>query len=510
MANLPLMFKTSAKGWVYNFTRSPSSITRTSTTATVTLTDHGYTTGDSITIAGATQTDYNGAHTITVITSDTFTYTVANSPATPATGTITAYKELSQIVDVDYPATTVPGIVYLDGTYYVMDSTATIYGSAIENPLSWTALNSIVAETENDLGVAIVKYLNYLVAFGQWSTEFFYDAAQAAPGSPLLRSENLFLPVGCAAAGSIQHSETSVLWIAQNREKDGNAGAGRSILQLSGTASKVVSSSGISRILDGDDLASVHSYSMKISGHPFYILTLGTSNITLAYDLDMELWYQWSSLTAQSTKSITGLTQTDNVASATVTAHGYSDGDVVVVSGATQSEYNVTTNITYVDADHFTYVITGSPASQATGTPVSQGYTESYFTPIFHTATNGVDYVTDATSGYIRPMALSYNSDNGSPINFLIRTSRIDAGTSDIKKFERAELIGDKVAGNALIRCSKDDYQTYSKYRKIDLSLNRNRLSRFGAAQRASFDIRVTDNIPVRLERLDLNIDGGE
>lgn len=69
---------------------SVSSITRTSTTATVTTAAaHGFTTGDYVTIAGATQTDYNGEFSITVTAATTFTYTVANSPTTPATGTIT-------------------------------------------------------------------------------------------------------------------------------------------------------------------------------------------------------------------------------------------------------------------------------------------------------------------------------------------------------------------------------------------------------------------------------------
>lgn len=68
-----------------------TSITRSSTTATVTTTaNHGFSSGDTVTIAGATQTDYNGAYTITVTGDTTFIYTVANSPATPATGTITA------------------------------------------------------------------------------------------------------------------------------------------------------------------------------------------------------------------------------------------------------------------------------------------------------------------------------------------------------------------------------------------------------------------------------------
>lgn len=72
-----------------NYGRSVSSITRSSTTATVTTAQaHGYQTGASVKISGATQTEYNGVFTITVTSTTTFTYTVSGSPATPATGTI--------------------------------------------------------------------------------------------------------------------------------------------------------------------------------------------------------------------------------------------------------------------------------------------------------------------------------------------------------------------------------------------------------------------------------------
>jgi hypothetical protein len=76
-----------------------TSITRTGTTATVTTaTNHGYATGDYVHIAGADSTTdpqmraYNGAKVITVTSPTTFTYTVANGPSSPATGTITARR----------------------------------------------------------------------------------------------------------------------------------------------------------------------------------------------------------------------------------------------------------------------------------------------------------------------------------------------------------------------------------------------------------------------------------
>lgn len=62
-----------------------SSITRSvasgTSIATVTALAHGYLTGDSITIAGATQSAYNGTFTITRVDANTFTYPVAETPA---------------------------------------------------------------------------------------------------------------------------------------------------------------------------------------------------------------------------------------------------------------------------------------------------------------------------------------------------------------------------------------------------------------------------------------------
>ena len=70
--------------------QSVTSITRSGTTATVTTAaPHGYSSGDLAHIAGAVETDYNGEFEITVTGASTFTYTVAGSPTSPATGTIT-------------------------------------------------------------------------------------------------------------------------------------------------------------------------------------------------------------------------------------------------------------------------------------------------------------------------------------------------------------------------------------------------------------------------------------
>ena len=69
-----------------------NSIIRVGSTAYVTLTGHGFLTGDTIEIGSADQSDYNGIFTVTVTGLNTFTYTVPGTPVTPATGVITATK----------------------------------------------------------------------------------------------------------------------------------------------------------------------------------------------------------------------------------------------------------------------------------------------------------------------------------------------------------------------------------------------------------------------------------
>lgn len=78
-----------------------TSVTRSGTTATVTTsTNHRLQPGDTVDIAGAGQTDYNGRFVITLTGDTTFTFSVANSPTTPATGTITVTPVVTPLGEV--------------------------------------------------------------------------------------------------------------------------------------------------------------------------------------------------------------------------------------------------------------------------------------------------------------------------------------------------------------------------------------------------------------------------
>lgn len=109
-------------------------ITRSGTTATVTVPSGtaGWVVGNTVTIASAQQGAYNGNQIIVSVTPTTFTYTVAGSPATPATGTITA----TFLGQVGTPYTI---LYFVNPTQLVVDGDATRGGTVTQVPFSFAS-----------------------------------------------------------------------------------------------------------------------------------------------------------------------------------------------------------------------------------------------------------------------------------------------------------------------------------------------------------------------------------
>ena len=82
--------------------RETVTITRVGAVATVAHTAHGMATNDKTQIRFADQPEYNGVHQITLIDANSYSYAVAGTPATPATGTIKAtFVALQGLTDVN-------------------------------------------------------------------------------------------------------------------------------------------------------------------------------------------------------------------------------------------------------------------------------------------------------------------------------------------------------------------------------------------------------------------------
>ena len=192
------------------------------------------------------------------------------------------------INDAQFPAAFVKGWAYLNATTYVMTAAANIQGSDDNDPVNWDALNTITAQIEPDQGKALGKQLVYVVAFKEWSTEVFYDAGNAT-GSPLGRVEGAKIPYGCLSSDSVRQLDGALIWLGST--KDGSP----EVIMLDGLKMEVISSKPVERLLKGATLTNVFSWTIKINGHRFYVLTLKDENLTLACDLDQERrWFQWT------------------------------------------------------------------------------------------------------------------------------------------------------------------------------------------------------------------------
>ena len=409
-----------------------------------------------------------------------------------ATNTTNRYT-VTQITDADYPANTARGSAFLDGRFFVMDeATADIYQSALENAASWSALEFIGTQVEPEQGVYIAKYNNYVVAFKKFSTEFFYDAANAT-GSILSPVQNAAFKVGCASESSVKEMAGTIVWMGQSKD-----GFGRGIFRLNGTAPEKISTPQVDKILNADSLATVYSWSCNVGSHLLYGLTLVTTGVTLVYDFTTQLWSFFTYLVSSGVnKTVTAVSA---AGVATSTAHGYSDGDILLVA-STNASFNGWHVATDVTTDTFQLQATGTAFS---GSGTSTKHTESYFPIISSTAANGKQYMQHATSGALYEFSQSTYIDPIGAIAARIRTPKLDGGKTAYKTMPSAELIGDKVSSTAVIRSSDDDYVTYSRFRPVDLNAEQSQIRRLGKFSRRSFEILHVKNALLRLEALEI------
>lgn len=113
----------------------------------------------------------------------------------------------------NFPTTTSSSVKTLNGYIFVCVN-GDIYNSDLDLPDSWNTSDFISTEIYPDDIVALAKYKNYLVAFGQNTIEFFYDAANAS-GSPLARQEGVLHNIGCVGQAMLTDTEDKIYWISQ-------------------------------------------------------------------------------------------------------------------------------------------------------------------------------------------------------------------------------------------------------------------------------------------------------
>jgi len=427
----------------------------------------------------------------------------------------TASKSFSEITDGDYPTKTVRGCVYLNGIFYVMDPDGTIWGSDEDDPTAWTSTNFVSAEFEPDAGVAIAKLDSYLVAFGRYTIEQFWDAGNST-GSTLSPVTSTPVLTGCANGDSLQEADGALYFTAQNKISGQGFGGGRFIGVLRGSSVKRASSPAVDKILEADGLSDVDSCVVSKAGYTFYVLTLNTSGITLVLQIQSGEWYVWTQQTVNSAQSVTSITRSREIATVTLTSHGFASGDLITIAGADQSEYNGTFPIIKVNANSFTFQVDQGATTPATGTITADNPTAGKFPLAFSANYNNMQLVLGAADGNVYELDSDTFQDNSQFIDFRVRTEKYDGRTDkspgdNVEKFiSSLEIIGDKVtAGNLHIRWSDDDMANFVKWRRLDPTAARTRINRCGSFRRRTFELLHTDNTAMRHEGLEADIEKG-
>lgn len=189
-------------------------------------------------------------------------------------------------VDADRPSTNVGTPVFLDGYLFLADTNSNIYNSDLNNPQSWTASNFIQTEAYADRLVGIARAGNYIVALGETSTEWFYDAANPT-GTPLARVDGATKPIGMVCGMAI--NQNRIYFIGRSE------GGSPSLFQIDGLKIQDLGTGTSKRWLNNSILAVRQALGniLSFSGHQVYVINPAPSlpnSQTYMYDLETGIW----------------------------------------------------------------------------------------------------------------------------------------------------------------------------------------------------------------------------
>lgn len=213
----------------------------------------------------------------------------------------------SQITDVDFTANGNPQfVVFVDGYFVVTTDTKKFIISALNDGLSWNALDYGTAESDPDVIVAPIVFKNQLFISGSQTFEAFQNIGGAE--FPFQRT-GLFLEKGVFSPYSLVNTQDTFMWVGggQNESPAIWAFAGNSTQKISTVAIDFILKS-----LTNDQLAAIYSWTYSQNGAYFVAFALPTS--TLVYDHASKRWHERKSYIEgeQVGYRVSGITQAYN------------------------------------------------------------------------------------------------------------------------------------------------------------------------------------------------------
>lgn len=334
----------------------------------------------------------------------------------------------------------------------------TVDGSILQSNLGFTSFSAseyVVVEAYGGRLVELARYNDYIVAFKEYSTEFFEDVANQN-GSVLSRVGPALQQIGCTNPMTIVDTGGGeFIWLSIDEQKN------HRIVKLNNSFNiQDITDSYIAKYLnlvnayDGS-----YAYLLNANGHRFYVLTLKNSytsstndlmNITFVYDLDTGLWTTWNTESSGTTFTANGF--------------NYQTLGTWAVTGACRTSFNTT-------------------------------------------------YVQDYNTGSLYQLDDAYYQDRGSNITVKLRFPNIDLGTFKRKFLNKITALVDTDApaiSTLYFRWGPLNLVTTGTTTNFGLRTVRASSTTpyeftsvaFGTFKRGSFELTHTENTPFRLSAL--------
>jgi len=191
---------------------------------------------------------------------------------------------LTIISDLDFPAANT--CTWLD-FYFIVDvnGTGQFQTSNLNDGTAWEALDFATAESVSDNIKRVYATTDSLYLIGEKSTEVYWNSGNA--DFSFEQRSNGVLRVGTDSPWSLAENEAGELvFIARTERGEGD------VVKLRGTSFSYISDADTaSRIEAVGDTSGATGWIYTQAGHTFYVLNLGTNNITICYDFRENFWH---------------------------------------------------------------------------------------------------------------------------------------------------------------------------------------------------------------------------
>lgn len=198
----------------------------------------------------------------------------------------TATPIFQKITDPDFKANGNPKqVVFIDGFFIVITDSKKFIRSAINNGLSYGALDFASAEADPDDIVSVVVNKNRLFIAGSETIEVFENLGLG--GFPFQRINGFVIPKGCFSPFSMINIGESFMWIG------GGENESPAIWELNGSSAQKVSNTAIDSELQAfsqSDLNEAFAYSYAQKGA--FFVAFSFPSVTFVYDIVTGKWHE--------------------------------------------------------------------------------------------------------------------------------------------------------------------------------------------------------------------------